>query len=179
MPLEWGEFPRTETDENKDTVNNESLDFILNKSEEEQRLVDFSEQELKKSREEILKAAEPAYRYAEDLISAIDLDKYPNFPDEREKNYEKIKIDPQHSWESDLWKRISAFAITWNSIKEKSWEITSDDEYTDDTIDKAVCYLMALWDATDAARRLAKFKSQRGIYENVVRNMEQHESSVA
>lgn len=169
----------TDSKEITDSVDGSTKEMADQKQEEE-KVIDFSRQELDSSMKEIQKKAEPAYKYANDLISAIDLDKNPDFAKKWEENYEKIKKDPKHSWESDLWKRTTAFAITWNSIKEETWEIISDDEYTDDTVDKAVRYMMALWDATNAAEQLAVFKSQRSMYENVVNSstMQQRESAI-
>ena len=157
----------------------ESAKEMKDQKQEEEKVIDFSRQELDSSMKEIQEKAEPAYKYANDLISAIDWDKNPDFIKKREEKYEEIKNDPKHSWESDLWKRTTAFALTWNSVKD-SWELISDDEYTDDTVDKAVRYMMALWDATNAAEQLAVFKSQRSMYENVVNSstMQQRESAI-
>ena len=168
------------TDENVDQKQEGAADQKQEEvayQEQEEKVLDFSKQEL----EEIQEKAEPAYRYANALIDAIDLDKNPDFVKLWEDKYEEIKGDPKHNWESDLWKRTTAFALAWNSIKAKTWEIITDDECTDDIVDKAVRYMMALWDATVAAEKLGGFKSQRSMYEDVARNLstEQFESSVS
>ena len=163
-----------------DSMDWEMKELAKQQQEDEERVLDFSDQELEKSREEIQKKAEPAYKFANELITAIDLDKNPDFSRKREEKYQEIKNDPKHSWESDLWKRTSAFALVWNETK-KNWEIISDDEITDDTVDKAVRYMMALWDATEAAEKIAVFNSQISMYEGVVSgsSMEQRESAIA
>ena len=159
----------TDNEEITDSMDWELKEAANKAQEDEERVIDFSKQELDKSIKEIQKKAEPAYKYANDLIEAIDWGKNPDFIEKWEQNYKEIQKDPKHNGESDLWKRTTAFALTWNSIKGKTWEIISDDEYTDDTIDKAVRYMMALWDATNAAEQLAIFRSQRYMYENVAR----------
>ena len=159
----------TDSKEITDSMDWELKEAANQAQEDEQRVIDFSQQELEESRREIQEKAEPAYKYAHDLIDAIDFGKNPNFIERRKQKYEEVKRDPRHNWQTDLWKRTTACALAWNSIKEETWEIISDDEYTDDTVDKAVRYMMALWDATNAAEQLAVFRSQKAMYENVAK----------